>query len=127
MQVIDAPVSGGTEGATEGTLAIMAGGSEAAVAQAWPALTAMGTTVRHLGPIGSGALAKACNQMVVAATMIALAEATVLAESALVSVPGLLDVPAGGFAGSGSWKSRPKTSSRPLTFPPARPRTWSRT
>ena len=100
VQVIDAPVSGGTEGATEGTLAIMVGGSEAAVAQAWPALTAMGTTVRHLGPIGSGALAKACNQMVVAATMIALSEASVLAESAGVSVAGLLDVLAGGFAGS---------------------------
>jgi 2-hydroxy-3-oxopropionate reductase len=100
VQVIDAPVSGGTEGATGGTLAIMAGGADSSVAVAWPALTAMGTTVRHLGPIGSGALAKACNQMVVAATMIALSEASVLAESAGVSVEGLLDVLAGGFAAS---------------------------
>jgi 2-hydroxy-3-oxopropionate reductase len=100
LQVVDAPVSGGTEGATDGTLAIMAGGSDEAVATAWPALTAMGTTVRHLGPIGSGSLAKACNQMVVAATMIALSEASVLAESAGVSVAGLLDALAGGFAGS---------------------------
>ena len=53
VQVVDAPVSGGPEGASAGTLAIMAGGSEAAVAAAWPALTSMGTTVRHLGPIGS--------------------------------------------------------------------------
>jgi 2-hydroxy-3-oxopropionate reductase len=60
----------------------------------------MGTTVRHLGPIGSGALAKACNQMVVAATMIALSEASVLAESAGVDVAALLDVFAGGFASS---------------------------
>jgi 2-hydroxy-3-oxopropionate reductase len=100
VHVIDAPVSGGTEGAADGTLAIMAGGDEAAIATAWPVLTAMGTTVRHLGPIGSGALAKACNQMVVAATMIALSEASVLAESAGVDVAGLLDVLAGGFASS---------------------------
>jgi 3-hydroxyisobutyrate dehydrogenase-like beta-hydroxyacid dehydrogenase len=100
VQVIDAPVSGGTEGATEGTLAIMVGGTESAVSTAWPALTAMGTTVRHLGPVGSGALAKACNQMVVAATMIALSEASALAESAGVSVTGLLDILAGGFGAS---------------------------
>ena len=100
VDVIDAPVSGGTEGATEGTLAIMVGGNKDAVSTARPALTAMGTTVRHLGPIGSGALAKACNQMVVAATMIALSEASVLAESAGVSVGGLLDILAGGFGAS---------------------------
>jgi len=100
VQVIDAPVSGGTEGATDGTLSIMVGGSDDAVAAAWPALTAMGTTVRHLGPIGSGALAKACNQMVVAATLIALSEASVLAESAGVDVDGLLDILAGGFGAS---------------------------
>jgi 2-hydroxy-3-oxopropionate reductase len=100
VQVVDAPVSGGPEGASTGTLAIMAGGSEAAVAAAWPVLTSMGTTVRHLGPIGSGSLAKACNQMVVAATMIALSEASVLAESAGVDVAGLLDVLGGGYASS---------------------------
>jgi 2-hydroxy-3-oxopropionate reductase len=100
VQVVDAPVSGGPEGAGAGTLSIMAGGSEAAVAAAWPALTAMGATVRHLGAIGSGSLAKACNQMVVAATMIALSEASVLAESAGVDVAGLLDVLGGGYASS---------------------------
>jgi 2-hydroxy-3-oxopropionate reductase len=100
VQVVDAPVSGGPEGASAGTLAIMAGGSDAAVSAAWPALTSMGATVRHLGPIGSGSLAKACNQMVVAATMIALSEACVLAESAGVDVAGLLDVLGGGYAAS---------------------------
>jgi 2-hydroxy-3-oxopropionate reductase len=94
VQVIDAPVSGGPEGAQAGALAIMVGGSDEAVAVAWPALTAMGRTVRHLGAIGAGSLAKACNQMVVAATMIALSEASVLAESAGV------DVLAGGYATS---------------------------
>lgn len=100
VQVIDAPVSGGPEGARAGTLAIMVGGSDEAVSGAWPALTAMGSTVRHLGAIGAGSLAKACNQMVVAATMIALSEASVLAESAGVDVAGLLDVLAGGYAAS---------------------------
>ncbi|WP_368681494.1 NAD(P)-dependent oxidoreductase [Rhodococcus opacus] len=100
VEVIDAPVSGGPEGASEGTLAIMIGGPAAAVAAAWPALTSMGSTVRHLGKIGSGSLAKACNQMVVAATIIALSEASAVAESAGVDVPGLLDVLAGGYAAS---------------------------
>lgn len=100
VQVIDAPVSGGPEGAQAGALAIMVGGSDEAVAVAWPALTAMGRTVRHLGAIGAGSLAKACNQMVVAATMIALSEASVLAESAGVDVAGLLDVLSGGYAAS---------------------------
>lgn len=100
VQVIDAPVSGGPEGAVDGTLAIMVGGVDAAVAAAWPVLTAMGTTVRHLGPIGSGSLAKACNQMVVAATVIALSEACALAEAAGADVAGLLDVLAGGYARS---------------------------
>ncbi|MET3805379.1 2-hydroxy-3-oxopropionate reductase [Nakamurella sp. UYEF19] len=98
--VVDAPVSGGIEGAEAGNLAIMAGGGDAEVAAAWPALTAMGTTVRHLGPIGAGSLAKACNQMVVAATLIALSEASVLAESAGLSVQGLLEILAGGFGAS---------------------------
>lgn len=100
VSVVDAPVSGGTEGATAGTLAIMVGGDTAAVETAWPALASMGTTVRHLGPVGSGALAKVCNQMVVAATMVALSEASVVAEAAGVSVEGLLEVLAGGLAAS---------------------------
>jgi 2-hydroxy-3-oxopropionate reductase len=95
----------------------MVGGSDDAVSVAWPALTAMGTTVRHLGPIGSGALAKACNQMVVAATLIALSEASVLAESAGVDVGGLLDILAGGFGASRVLEvKRPNLVSN--TYPP---------
>jgi 2-hydroxy-3-oxopropionate reductase len=100
VEVIDAPVSGGPEGAEAGILAIMVGGSADAVAAAWPALAAMGSTIRHLGGIGSGSLAKACNQMVVAATVIALSEAAALAESSGVDVAGLLDVLGGGYAAS---------------------------
>jgi 2-hydroxy-3-oxopropionate reductase len=100
VQVVDAPVSGGPEGASAGTLAIMAGGTDPAIAAALPALSAMGSTIRHLGPVGSGSVAKACNQMVVAATMIALSEATVLGAATGVDVSGLRDVLAGGYAAS---------------------------
>ena len=98
--VVDAPVSGGPEGARAASLAIMAGGSADDVAAAWPALSAMGGLVRHLGPIGAGSLAKVCNQMVVAATMIALSEATALAEAAGLNTEGLLDVLGAGYASS---------------------------
>lgn len=100
VRVVDAPVSGGAEGAQAATLAVMVGGAEDDVAKAWDALGAMASTVRHLGDLGAGSLAKACNQMVVAATMVALSEATVLAESAGLSVPGLLEILAGGFGNS---------------------------
>ena len=100
VRVVDAPVSGGAEGAAAGSLAIMAGGTDDAVGTVWAALMSMGSTVRHVGGIGAGSLVKACNQMVVAATLIALSEATALAESAGVSVPALLDILAGGFGAS---------------------------
>lgn len=100
VRVVDAPVSGGAEGARAGTLAIMVGGADGDVAPALAGLGAMGTTVRHLGTLGAGSLAKACNQMVVAATLVALSEASVLAESAGLSVPGLLEILAGGFGSS---------------------------
>lgn len=100
VRLIDAPVSGGPEGAEEAALSIMVGGDDDAVATATPALEAMGSTVRHVGALGGGSLAKACNQMVVSATVIALSEATTLAESAGVDVPALLDILGGGLARS---------------------------
>jgi 2-hydroxy-3-oxopropionate reductase len=100
VSVVDAPVSGGPEGAAAGSLAIMVGGDGTAVAAAWPALHAMGGTVRHLGGLGAGCLAKACNQMVVSATMIALSEATALAEAAGLDIDALLTVLGAGYAGS---------------------------
>ncbi|GAB2463487.1 NAD(P)-dependent oxidoreductase [Xylanimonas ulmi] len=99
VRVIDAPVSGGTEGAEAGTLAIMIGGEESDVARALPVYEAMGTPVR-LGPIGAGQVAKACNQIIVAATMTALAEAVVLAERSGLDIARLLDLLQQGFAGS---------------------------
>ncbi|MGO4190000.1 NAD(P)-dependent oxidoreductase [Pseudarthrobacter sp. TAF60_1] len=98
--VVDAPVSGGTKGATDGTLAIMAGGSPEDFRRLEPFLAAMGTTVRHMGPLGSGSLAKACNQLIVGTTTAALAEAAELAERSGMDPAALFDVLAGGLAGS---------------------------
>jgi 2-hydroxy-3-oxopropionate reductase len=98
--VVDAPVSGGTQGAADGTLAIMTGASEEDFQRLQPLFTAMGSTVRRLGPLGSGSLAKACNQLIVGTTTAALAEAAELAERSGMDVAALYEVLAGGLAGS---------------------------
>ena len=98
--VLDAPVSGGTVGAQQGTLAIMAGGDAASFASVLPVLTSLGTTVRLLGELGSGSLAKACNQLLVGSTTAALAEAAELAERSGMDVAALFEVLSGGLAGS---------------------------
>ena len=99
VRVIDAPVSGGEEGARAGTLSVMVGGSDDDAAQACAALRPTGTPV-HLGPLGAGQIAKACNQMIVAATVLALGEASVIAERAGLDVGALFDLLGGGYAGS---------------------------
>lgn len=98
--VLDAPVSGGTVGAENGTLAIMAGGADAAFGRVLPVLESVGATVRLLGPLGSGSLAKACNQLLVGTTTAALAEAAELAERSGMDVAALFEVLGGGLAGS---------------------------
>ncbi|MFH5877851.1 NAD(P)-dependent oxidoreductase [Arthrobacter sp. NA-172] len=98
--VVDAPVSGGTKGAQDGTLAIMAGASDEDFQRVLPVLQAMGTTVRRMGALGSGSLAKACNQLIVGTTTAALAEAAELAERSGMDAAALFDVLAGGLAGS---------------------------
>lgn len=98
--VIDAPVSGGVAGAKAGTLAIMAGGPEPDVNRLRPLLEAMGSTVRRLGEVGAGSLAKACNQLIVGTTTAALAEAAELAERSGMDAAALFDVLAGGLASS---------------------------
>ncbi len=98
--VVDAPVSGGTEGARDGTLAIMAGAAETDFQRLLPLFDAMGGTVRRLGPLGSGSLAKACNQLIVGTTTAALAEAAELAERSGMDVGALYEVLSGGLAGS---------------------------
>jgi 2-hydroxy-3-oxopropionate reductase len=98
--VVDAPVSGGDVGAEEATLSIMVGGRVEDVDRVRPLFAAMGTTVDHLGPLGAGQLAKACNQVVVAATLTALAEALVLARKGGLDPRRVFALLAGGLAGS---------------------------
>lgn len=105
VHLVDAPVSGGTDGAASAALSIMAGGSEDDFGRVRDVLAAMGTPVL-LGPLGSGEVAKACNQLVVAATMAALSEATVIAERSGLDVAALLGLFSGGYAGSRLLDSR---------------------
>lgn len=98
--VVDAPVSGGTVGAVDGTLSVMVGGADADVVRVLPLLEPMASRVVRLGPLGSGQLAKACNQIVVATTLSALAEAVALGRRGGLDVAALLDVLAAGLAGS---------------------------
>jgi 2-hydroxy-3-oxopropionate reductase len=80
VSALDAPVSGGDVGAKAGTLAIMVGGPREAVDRAMPILEAMGKTITHVGESGAGQVAKACNQVMVAAQMVALGELLLLAQ-----------------------------------------------
>jgi len=79
VDFLDAPVSGGVEGAAKGTLAIMVGGSAAALQRAEPVLRALGATITHFGPQGAGQAAKATNQIMVAGIIRANAEALAFA------------------------------------------------
>jgi 3-hydroxyisobutyrate dehydrogenase len=80
IAMIDAPVSGGVGGAEAGTLTFMVGGPDAAFARAKPVLEAMGKTIVHAGPSGNGQVAKLCNNMLLAISMIGTCEAFGLAE-----------------------------------------------
>ena len=99
IRAIDAPVSGGTKGATDGTLAIMAGGEESAFEAARPALMAMGRPTL-VGPPGTGQLAKLANQGIVATTIGIVAEAMLLMQSAGADMNRLREALKGGFADS---------------------------
>lgn len=82
MGWIDAPVSGGTKGAEEGTLAVMAGGDPGDVERVRPYVLTMARRLTHMGPIGAGQTTKLCNQVIVGCAMAVLAEATRLAVNA---------------------------------------------
>ncbi|GAC50757.1 2-hydroxy-3-oxopropionate reductase [Gordonia aichiensis] len=97
---LDAPVSGGEEGAINGDLSIMVGGSDEAFTKAAPLFDAVGSTIVHVGPSGSGQLVKAANQLIVAANIEALAEAIVFLEAHDVETTKAVRVLSGGLAGS---------------------------
>jgi 2-hydroxy-3-oxopropionate reductase len=96
---MDAPVSGGVGGAEAGSLAIMAGADETDFQRAEPVLLAMGSPMR-VGPVGSGQVAKLCNQLIVGATINIVAEALLLAEAAGADPVAVREAVRGGFAGS---------------------------
>jgi 2-hydroxy-3-oxopropionate reductase len=100
VRPLDAPVSGGEQGAVEGTLSIMVGGAAADAEAARPVLEALGSTIVHVGPAGAGQTVKAANQLVVAGTIQLVAEAIVLLEAAGVDAEAGLRLLAGGLAGS---------------------------
>ena len=100
IEMLDAPVSGGDVGAKAGTLAIMVGGDEATFTRCLPVLEAMGKTIVHVGPAGSGQVVKLCNQVAGGLNLLALAESVSLARKAGVDPAKMLEVVGAGAASS---------------------------
>ena len=97
---VDAPVSGGSEGAVKGTLTIMVGGAPADVERARPFLEGMGKTITHMGPVGSGQATKAVNQVILCGAYLGVAEGIVLAMKAGLDVEKVVAALSGGAAQS---------------------------
>jgi 3-hydroxyisobutyrate dehydrogenase len=100
MRWVDAPVSGGTAGAEQGTLAIMAGGDDRDIAIAREVLKPLYSRLTHMGPVGSGQTTKICNQMIVSCNVLVIAEMMALAKQAGVDAIKIPEALAGGFADS---------------------------
>jgi 3-hydroxyisobutyrate dehydrogenase-like beta-hydroxyacid dehydrogenase len=100
VALVDAPVSGGSEGARLGTLTIFAGGDDAAVTRARPVLEAVGRTITHMGPLGSGQAAKAVNQVMICGYYAGVAEGLALGERAGLDLERLVEALSGGAAAS---------------------------
>jgi len=98
MPFLDAPVSGGDVGAREGTLTIMVGGDRDAVEAIRPVFAAIGKSLTHVGESGAGQVAKACNQIMVAAQMVAMGELMLLAQKAGVDPQRVVEAIRGGAA-----------------------------
>ncbi|HWM04904.1 MAG TPA: 2-hydroxy-3-oxopropionate reductase [Actinophytocola sp.] len=100
IRTLDAPVSGGEQGAIDAGLSIMVGGSEADYEAALPILRTMGRTIVHVGPIGAGQTVKAANQLITAGNLALLAEAVVFLDAHGVDLSQAMEVIGGGLAGS---------------------------
>ena len=100
VEMLDAPVSGGGAAAAAGTLAIMVGGSKAALDRATPVLSCYAKSIVHIGPSGAGQVAKACNQICTIVNQLGAAEAMLLAERAGVDPHAVKEALMGGFAAS---------------------------
>ena len=97
---VDAPVSGGSEGALHGTLSIMVGGEESDVERARPVLQVMGSNITHVGELGAGQWTKAINQVILAGTYLGVAEGVALDLSAGLDMNKVVAAISGGAAGS---------------------------
>lgn len=106
IHMVDAPVSGGSEGAAKGTLTIMVGGSEEDFQRALPALQAMGKTITHIGEIGTGQVVKLVNQVLVVGNCLAMSEALLLAQAGGVDLQKTFDAISQGAAGSWMFTNR---------------------
>ncbi len=104
--MVDAPVSGGSEGAVNGTLTVFLGGSGEAVAAAQPYLAAFAKTITHLGPLGAGQVGKAVNQLVISGSYLSLAEGILVGQKAGLDPATLVAALAGGAAKSWVLESR---------------------
>ncbi len=100
IHMLDAPCSGGSEGAANGTLSIMIGGDEDVLERARPVLSVLGTTLTRVGEAGAGQLCKAVNQVVIAGTYAAVAEGLALAMRSGIDAEAALQALSGGAAGS---------------------------
>jgi len=98
--LVDAPVSGGVEGAQKGTLSVMAGGDSANISRIMPVLEAISASITHMGPVGSGQATKAVNQVMIAGIAEAVCEALALSEKLNLPSERLLSVVGAGAAGS---------------------------
>lgn len=97
---VDAPVSGGSEGAAQGTLSIMAGGSQEAFDRALPILQAIGTRITHMGPAGKGQVTKLLNQILVVVNMLAVSEALIFGRAANLDLKKAVEAVESGAGGS---------------------------
>ncbi|MDW7755090.1 MAG: NAD(P)-binding domain-containing protein [Brevefilum sp.] len=108
VTMLDAPVSGGDIGALQGTLTIMVGGPEEALEKVMPVLKAMGKTITHVGGLGDGQIAKAANQIMVAAQMVAMGELLILAQKAGADPRKVVQAIRGGAAGCWTLDNKPQ-------------------
>jgi 3-hydroxyisobutyrate dehydrogenase len=106
IHMLDAPVSGGSEGAARGTLSIMVGGDAEQFERAKPALEAMGKTITHIGPAGAGQTVKLVNQVLVVGNCLAMCEALLLAQAGKVDLQKTFDAISQGAAGSWMFTNR---------------------
>ena len=119
IKMLDAPVSGGSEGAQNGTLTIMVGGEAADLETVMPVLEAMGKTITHVGPIGAGQITKAINQIIISGTYLTVAEGLTLGLKAGLDMPKIVQALSGGAASSWVLSNRANNvidNSYPLGF-----------